>query len=39
MYFKCVAQCEPNPIPEPFTKAAEMENMEHVHMFMNVNEY
>ena len=38
-YFKCGTQCEANPIPEPFIKAAEMQNMKHVQMFMNANDF
>ena len=36
-YFICGTQREPNQIPEPFIKAAEMQNMKHVRMFMNAN--
>ena len=38
-YFICGTQHEPNPIPEPFIKAAEMQNMKHVQMFMNANDF
>ena len=38
-YFICGTQREPNPIPEPFIKAAEMGNMDHVRIFMMGNDF
>jgi len=33
------SQCKPNPIPTPFIMASEMQNMEHVCIFMTGNDF